>query len=254
MPAPWHNKALELFRLYLITGGMPAAVKCLVSNNKSTLEAQEFQKLIIDSYVNDMTKYASKSDSVKIIACYESIPAQLAKDNKKFQYKVVQKGGNASLFGDSLEWLFSSGTVIKCSKAGEVMTPAIYADPSSFKVYLSDVGLLSYRNNISLDSLLTGDRLFTGGLTENYVACQLKANGHKLYYWESNNRAEVDFLIPKDGKITPIETKANLHSKSKSLDVYRAKYKPEYSIRISAKNFGFANGIKAVPLYAVYLI
>ena len=250
----WHSKAMEYYRMYTLTGGMPAVVKYSIDNHKTTLAASEMQSLIVHSYVNDMSKYASAGDSVKIRASYESIPAQLAKDNKKFQYKIVKKGGSASIFGDSLEWLISSGVVLKCSKTQGLTPPSIYVDPSSFKIYMSDVGLLSYRNNLTLDNLLSEERLFTGGLAENYVACQLKSNGYKLFYWESENRAEVDFLIQKDGIIIPIEVKANLHSKSKSLEVYKAKYKPEYSIRISGRNFGFGNGIKAVPLYAAYLI
>jgi len=254
MSEVWHNKAMELYRLYILVGGMPAVVKHFIDNEKNLFEIPELQGLIINAYVNDMSKYASASDAIKIMASYESIPAQLAKDNKKFQYKVVKKGGSASLFGDSLEWLISSGVVIRCPKTQALMPPSVYADPSSFKIYMSDVGLLSYRNNISIDNLLSEERLFTGGLAENYVACHLKSNGYKIFYWESENMAEIDFLIQKDGKIIPIETKANLHTKSKSLNVYREKHKPEYSIRISAKNFGFANEIKSIPLYAVHLI
>ena len=119
---------------------------------------------------------------------------------------------------------------------------------------MSDVGLLAYRNGITLNNLLDGEKLFTGGLAENYVASQFKVNGYELFYWESENEAELDFLIKKDGEIIPVEVKASIHTKSKSLDIYKNKYKPEYSIRISAKNFGFENNIKSIPLYATYLI
>jgi predicted AAA+ superfamily ATPase len=254
MPDVWHMKALEYYRMFTLIGGMPAVVRHSVTNNRTVIGVQEVQELIHNSYISDMTKYASTSESIKIIACYESIPAQLAKDNKKFQYKVVKKGGNASLFGDSIEWLKSSGVVLKCFKTQGLTPPAIYHDPSSFKIYLCDVGLLSYKNNLTMENLLSEDRLFTGGLAENFVACQLAGNGYKLFYWDSENRAEVDFLIHKDGNIIPVEVKANLHSKSKSLDVYRSRYKPEFSIRISGKNFGYENGIKAIPLYAAHLI
>ena len=254
MPDAWHDKAMEYYRMYTITGGMPAVVNHFIQNDKITIGVKDMQELIIHSYISDMSRYASPGDTVKIIASYESIPAQLAKDNKKFQYKVVKKGGNASLFGDSLEWLSTAGLIHKCAKTQGLTPPAIYADPSSFKIYMNDVGLLSCKNNLSFDHLLSEERLFTGGLAENYTACQLKANGYKLYYWESDNRAEVDFLTQIGEQIIPVEVKANLHSKSKSLEVYRSKYKPEYSIRISGKNFGFGNGIKAIPLYAAYLI
>ena len=254
MSEAWHKKAMEYYRMFTLIGGMPAVVKQSIDNNKTVIDVAELQEMIINSYIRDMAKYASASETVKIIACYESIPAQLAKDNKKFQYKVVRKGGSTGLFGDSIEWLSSSGVVLKCLKTQGLTPPAIYHDPSSFKLYMSDVGLLASRSNLTMENLLSEERLFTGGLAENYVACQLRASGYKLYYWESNNRAEVDFLIQKDGHIIPVEVKANLHSKSKSLDVYRSNYNPEYSIRISGRNFGFENGIKAVPLYAVHLI
>ena len=254
MPDVWHHKALEYYRMYTLTGGMPAVVKRFIDRGQSVLEAAELQELIVSAYKNDMSKYASKSDAVKILACYESIPAQLAKDNKKFQYKMVRKGGNASLFGDSLEWLSAAGVILKCSKTKGLTPPSVYADPSSFKVYLNDAGLLACRNNLTWDSLLSEERLFAGGLAENYVACQLKASGYPLFYWESDNTAEVDFLIQKSGAVIPVECKANLHAKSKSLEVYKSRYKPEYSIRLSAKNFGYGNGIKAIPLYATCLI
>jgi len=120
---------------------------------------------------------------------------------------------------------------------------------------MSDLGFLCNKLELNYSDLVSiNDKLFTGGLAENYVACTLKSNGYDLFYWTSNGIAEIDFLIQKEGKVIPIEVKANLHSKSKSLELYKSKYKPEYSIRISAKNFGFENGIKAIPLYAAYLI
>jgi hypothetical protein len=254
MPEVWHKKALEYYRAYCLTGGMPAVVQYSIMNDSTTIGTAQLQELIVNSYIRDMSKYATAGESVKIIACYESIPAQLAKDNRKFQYKVVKKGGSASMFGDSIEWMVSSGVVLRCSKTQGLVPPSIYTDPSSFKLYMGDIGLLSQRNGITMDNLLSPDRLFTGGLAENYVACQLRANGHKLYYWESENRAEIDFLIQHEGNVIPIEVKANLHSKSKSLEIYRNKYNPEYSMRISAKNFGFEKGIVSIPLYAACFV
>jgi hypothetical protein len=254
MPGVWHMKAMDYYRMFILVGGMPAVVKYSLSNNKTTVGVSDYQELIINSYIKDMAKYANAGETIKIISCFESVPAQLAKVNKKFQYKVVRKGGSASLFGDSIEWLNSSGVVIKCLKTQGLMPPAIYHDPSSFKIYMGDVGLLACRNSLRMENLLSEDRLFTAGMAENFVACHLRGNGYNLFYWESDNRAEVDFLIQKDGYVIPVEVKANLHSKSKSLDVFRTKYKPEYSIRISGRNFGFENGIKSIPLYAAYLV
>ena len=254
MPDAWHGKAMDYYRQYVITGGMPAVVKHATTDDRTTEGVQALQELIANSYVSDMSKYASASDTVKIIACYDSIPAQLAKDNRKFQYKVVKKGGSASIFGDAIEWLNSAGIIVKCLKTKGLTPPSIYAEPDSFKIYMNDIGLLSRKNNINYADLLSEDRMFTGGLAENYVACQLKSSGYKLYYWDSENKAEVDFLIQKDGFVIPIEVKANLHSKSKSLNVYRSRYKPEYCIRVSGRNFGFSDGIKSIPLYAAHLL
>lgn len=254
MPDAWHAKAMEYYKIYNVVGGMPAVVIQHISENP-VIEVNEMQKYILDSYIADMTKYTTATEGVKIREAYSSIPAQLMKDNKKFQYKVIQKGANASMFGDAIEWLISSGIVIKCSKTEGLFPPAAYVDPSAFKLYMSDIGLLSYMSNISLKNLIEDElKLFSGGLAENYVACTLKNNGYKLFYWESKNTAEVDFFIVKNDKLIPIEVKANLHSKSKSLESYKSRYNAEYAIRISAKNFGFQNNIKAVPLYAAFLI
>ena len=254
LPDVWHLKAMEYYKMYNVVGGMPAVVIQYTSENP-VIEVNDMQKHIIDSYIADMSKYATATESVKIREAYSSIPMQLMKDNKKFQYKVIKKGANASMFGDAIEWLISSGIVLKCSKTEGLFPPSVYVDPSAFKLYMSDIGLLSYLSNISFNNLFMDElKLFSGGLAENYVASTLKNNGYKLFYWESNNKAEVDFIIVKDDKLIPIEVKANIHSKSKSLESYKSRYKAEYAIRISAKNFGFQNNIKSIPLYAAYLI
>ena len=242
MPEIWHKKALEYYRTFTIVGGMPAVINEQLSE-KNTLGVAEVQEMIINSYIADMSKYSSNSESVRIRESYESLPAQLAKDNKKFQWKVISKGANAKIFGDSTEWLVSSGIVLKTFKTESKKPLSSYKDLSSFKLYMSDLGLLCHKLEISYSDLISNDdKLFTGGLAENYVACTLKSNGYDLFYWTSEGIAEIDFLIQKEGEIIPIEVKANLHTKSKSLETYKNKYKPKYSIRISAKNFGFENG------------
>lgn len=255
MPQALHNEALGDYQAYIITGGMPAVVKTHISK-EALMTEDEIKNLILNAYVSDMSKYATSAESVKIRAAYDSIPAQLAKDNKKFQYKLIKSGARASLFGESIDWLISSGIVLKCMKCEHgFMPPKAYQDLSSFKLYMSDMGLLSSKTGITMRALTNGEiNQYSGALTENYVACSLAANGYELMYWESKGTAEVDFLIIKDGRVIPVEVKANLNTKAKSLMLYNEKYKPEYLIRISTKNFGFENNIKAVPLYATFLI
>ena len=249
-----HESLTALYLEYLIVGGMPLAVVKYFKNDNA-LNYLDVQKIIIDTYVSDMGKYADKSQSVKIIGAYDSIVPQLAKENRKFQYKMIAKGARASLFGDSIDWLVRAGVVIKCEKItrGDA-PPNICKDVSAFKLYMADTGLTSYRANLTMDKKSTFDNTFMGGITENYVATALTANGYELFYWESDASAEVDFVIVKNGDVIPIEVKTGDNTRSYSLNSYMKKYNPAYAIRISGKNFGFANGVKFVPFYAAYLI
>lgn len=257
-PLSLHNKAMDIYKTYLVIGGMPAAVK-------SYLETKDFnfvlstQKSINDSYIADMAKYATPNETTKIMAAFNSIPAQLAKDNKKFQYKVIKSGARAHAYETPLDWLNSSGVIIKCNKCSEGKLPlAAYTDFSSFKVYMTDTGLLCSKFGIPANAVLVDTPSFNGfkgALTENYVAFSLTANEHTPYYWESNGQAELDFLIQdENGNIIPIEVKAAENVRAKSLNEFIKRYKPPYSIRVSGKNFGFENGIKSVPLYSAFLI
>lgn len=255
LPDALHQEAIELYREYLLIGGMPACVNAFL-NSGSFLDVPLVQSEILDNYIADMAKYASKTDSVKIRACYNSIPAQLAKDNKKFQYKVVQKGGSAALFGVSIEWLNLAGVVLKCQRINQAYEPiAVYADLSAFKLYMGDVGLLTMKSGISQQTVLSGEgNTFMGAVTENYVAQQLVAKGYDLYYWESGSTAELDFVLQKGSQIIGIEVKKGEHVRSRSLSVFVNSYKPSYSIRLSLKNFGAKDGLKSVPLYAIFCI
>lgn len=255
LPDALHQEAIELYREYLLIGGMPACINAFLASG-SFLDVPLVQSEISDNYIADMAKYASNTDSVKIRACYNSIPAQLAKDNKKFQYKVVQKGGSATLFGASIEWLNLAGVVLKCQRINQAYEPiAVYADLSAFKLYMGDVGLLTMKSGISQQTVLSGEgNTFMGAVTENYVAQQLTAKGYDLFYWESGSIAELDFVLQKDNQIIGVEVKKGEHVKSRSLSVFVNSYKPAYSIRLSLKNFGEKCGLKSVPLYAVFCI
>ncbi len=250
-----HKDALAEYNDYLVTGGMPAVVGTHVAN-QAVINEREMKELILNAYIADMAKYATSTESIRIKGSYDSIPAQLAKENKKFQYKMIKSGARASLFGESIDWLVSSGIVLRCIKCEQgYMPPVAYQDLSSFKLYMNDTGLLSARAGITLQSLLSPEiNQFSGALAENYVACALAANGYTLLYWESKGVAEVDFLIVKEGYVIPVEVKAAQNTKAKSLMIYKEKYSPLYVIKISSRNFGFENGIKSVPLYAVFAV
>mgnify|MGYP001182042247 FL=1 len=249
-----HQKALDLYHDYLIIGGMPEAVKAFIETN-SYIDASLVQSSIIDSYTADMAKYASNSEAVKIRACYNSIPAQLAKDNKKFQYKVVQKGGSSSIFGASLEWLKQAGVILECQRVDQGTMPLpVYADQTSFKIYMSDVGLLVNKSQMSVNTIITGEsNIFMGAVTENYIAQQLAAKNYPLYYWTvANSQAELDFVLQKNDKIYAIEVKKGEHVRSRSLSVFKQKYSPDYAIRFSQKNFGKTEDVISIPLYAAF--
>ena len=251
-----HKKAIGLYYDYLIVGGMPEAVKVFIETN-SYIDSGLVQRSIIDSYTADMAKYASNSEAVKIRACYNSIPAQLAKDNKKFQYKVVQKGGSSTIFGASLEWLKQAGVTLECQRVEQGTMPLpVYADQTSFKIYMSDVGLLVNKSQMSVNTIITGEaNIFMGAVTENYIAQQLAAKNYPLYYWTvANSQAELDFVLQKDDKIYAIEVKKGEHVRSRSLSVFRQKFSPDYAIRFSQKNFGQTEDVISIPLYAAFLI
>ena len=251
-----HKKALGLYHDYLIVGGMPEAVKVFIETN-SYIDSGLVQRSIIDNYTADMAKYASNSEAVKIRACYNSIPAQLAKDNKKFQYKVVQKGGSSTIFGASLEWLKQAGVTLECQRVEQGTQPLpVYADQTSFKIYMSDVGLLVNKSQMSVNTIITGEaNIFMGAVTENYIAQQLAAKNYSLYYWTtSNSQAELDFVLQKDDKIYAIEVKKGEHVRSRRLSVFKQKFSPDYAIRFSQKNFGRTEDVISIPLYAAFLI
>lgn len=251
-----HELCLKLYRTYLIVGGMPEVVQTYLNEGK-TISALDIQAEILESYERDMTKYADNSLSNKIIASFDSIPMQLAKNNQKFQYKVVSKGGSSSIFGEAITWLKNSGIVNQVNKVVPEMPLEMHKDLASFKLYMSDVGLFINKARYPLyqiDLSETPTMISMGPLTEHYVANELRISGYETYYWESNGKAELDFVIQKDIYILPIEVKTSTHTKSRSLDLYMKKYNPEYAIRISEKNFGFENNIKSVPLYAVFCI
>lgn len=252
-----HDKAMDLYKDYLALGGMPEVIVEYIKSN-SLITAIDIQSEIVDSYRNDITKYTYYSDANKIITTFNSIPNQLAKENKKFQYKVIQKGGTSSIFGESISWIENAGIASKCVKTNIGVPLKMFEEIDSFKLYMNDVGLLTNMSKFPLYLIKNHDavnKLMIGMLTENYVATALKYNNLNLNYWHNEYQSEVDFILQStNGLIIPLEVKASNHTKSRSLNNYISEYKPKYSIRVSSKNFGFNNNIKSVPLYAVFCI
>ena len=252
-----HNQALNLFLQYLVVGGMPEAITEYIRTEDYTIVRAK-QLSICNNYVSDMNKYTdTKTQAIRNEAVYNSLPSQLAKPNRKFQYAIIKSGARANDYENSLHWLEKAAVIIKCNKINEGKEPlACFEDFLSFKAYMSDVGLFCAKSNNSHLSVLgrtMGDTA-KGALTENYVAQQLRANGFTFYYWESSNKAELDFVVQIGNSVVPIEVKSWDAVRSQSLEVFRKKYNIAMSIRVSAKNFGFVSGIKSVPHYAVWCI
>ena len=188
-----HELALKLYRTYLVIGGMPEAVQIYLDEGK-TISAIDIQAQILESYERDMTKYADNSLSNRIISAFDSIPVQLAKDNQKFQYKVISKGATSSIFGEAILWLKNSGIVNQIYKVKAEMPLEMHKDLASFKLYMSDVGLFVNKAKYPLyqiDLSSQPNMISMGPLTEHYVANELKVNGYDSYYWESEGKAEI---------------------------------------------------------------
>jgi len=256
-PLDVHSLALNFYNNYLIVGGMPAAVNEFIATN-SFVAVADIQNRILNEYIADMAKYAEPYTSIKIRACYESIPAQLAKENRKFQYRVVQRGGSSSIFGESIEWLKYAGVLLKCQKTTQGTMPIkVHIDVSDFKIYMSDVGMLTMQSGMATQAILSPletENSFMGAIAENYVAQAFASNLIPLLYWKNDNTAEVDFVFQKGVDVIPIEVKSGVRVRSKSIGIFMNTYQCPYAIRLSKKNFGFENNIKSVPLYAAFCI
>ena len=257
MPSALHEAALAYYRLYLAVGGMPECVDKYIST-KDFILLRHTQASILESYLNDMSKYNKENEIKKTRLTYDNITVQLSKKNTRFRYKMIKSGARAAEFENAIEWLALSGIVTRIYRVEHPVKPLEnYRDIDSFKIYVSDVGLLCAKKDIAAEDVLymPGELDdFKGGMTENYVCGQLTANGYTCYYWMSERGAEVDFVIQREGKIIPIEVKSAENTKAKSLAVYISAYKPPYAVKLSAKNFGFDDNKKTVPLYAAFCL
>ena len=257
LPSALHDAAMQLYRQYLVVGGMPECVM-QYAETKDYILVRHTQDTILASYLNDMSKYNNLNEIKKTRLTYDNITVQLSKKNTRFQYKLIKKGGRASEFENAIEWLCLSGIVSQVYRVEQIKKPLEnYRDIDAFKIYVSDMGLLCAKKDVAANDILyMVDELndFKGGMTENYVNVQLLINGYNTYYWQSERGAEIDFVIQREGKLIPIEVKSADNTRAKSLKVYMDTFSPEYAIKLSSKNFGFEDNKKIVPLYAAFCI
>ena len=257
LPSALHDMAIELYRQYIVVGGMPECVMQFAQTTDYIL-VRHTQDTILASYLNDMSKYNNLNEIKKTRLVYDNITVQLSKKNTRFQYKLIKKGGRASEFENAIEWLCLSGIVSQVYKTEQIKKPLEnYRDIDSFKIYVSDLGLLCAKKDLTAtDILYMVDEIndFKGGMAENYANVQLTINGYNTYYWESERGAEVDFVIQRNGQLIPIEVKSADNTRAKSLRIYMNTYKPAYAIKLSTKNFGLEDNKKIVPLYATFCI
>lgn len=257
LPSSLHDAAMQLYRQYLVVGGMPECVMQF-AETKDYILVRHTQDTILASYLNDMSKYNNLNEIKKTRLAYDNITVQLSKKNTRFQYKLIKKGGRASEFENAIEWLCLSGIVSQVYKVEQIKKPLEnYRNIDAFKIYVSDLGLLCAKKDLAANDILyMVDEIndFKGGMAENYVNVQLSINGYSTYYWESERGAEIDFVIQRDSQIIPIEVKSADNTRAKSLKVYMDAFKPAYAIKLSAKNFGFEDGKKTVPIYAAFCI
>lgn len=258
----FHNKLVSLLKYYFIIGGMPEAVVTYLKT-ENLEQVRTVQKEILDAYILDFAKHAPKEEVMKIMAVWDSVPNQLAKENKKFIFSAIRQSARAREFETSIQWLKSAGLIIK---SNHISTPKLpldaYSDKQAFKIFLLDIGLLGSMSKLDPRVILEGEKLFQefkGSLTENFVATELHDKYfEELYYWTSEGIAEVDFVISTEQHIFPLEVKAGFSKKKKSLLVYDEKFsKDEHAplvlSRASLRNFAFDGKIINYPLYACSL-
>ena len=247
------TKYIELLKKYYYIGGMPEAVQTFIDTD-DFYEVRDVQKNLIKYYEEDFSKHAPKDVVPRIMMVWNSIPSQLAKENRKFIYGSMREGARAKDFELAIQWLEDAGLIIRSYRVSKTDIPLIaYMEMNSFKMFTLDVGLLGAKADIHAKVLLDGCRIFEefkGALTEQFVAQQLKASNRDLYYFSTENSSgEIDFIIQKENMCIPIEVKAEENLRAKSLRAFCEKYKPETAIRTSMSNYREQDWMVNVPLY-----
>ncbi len=250
------EKYIQLLKQYYYLGGMPEVVYQF-SKNKDFFEAREIQKRILLSYEQDFSKHAPIAVVPRIRMLWQSIPAELAKENKKFIYGAVKSGARARDYEIAINWLIDCGLVHKINRISKPALPIIAnQDISAFKLYIVDVGLLAAMGNLDVKSLLEGNRIFgefKGALTEQYVLQELKTQYDiVINYWTADaSKAEVDFVVQKSNTIIPLEVKAEENLQAKSLKMYCQKFQPTLALRTSMSDFREDEWLSNIPLYSL---
>lgn len=258
VPEVLHSRLRELLLQYVTVGGMPAVVNEFISS-KQMNRVLQMQRDIVNGYRDDMVKYASKEDKAKIRECFNSIPKQLSKENKKFQYSIVKKGATASRFAGSLQWLEDAGIVRRCYNLNITELPLDgNADENVFKVYMADVGLFvgMLEEGTQFD-ILRGNLLgYKGAIFENLVADFLGKMGRKLYYFHKDSGLEIDFVIRYKGECVLLECKAtsgNVKS-TKTILKHSEKYHVNMAVKLGDYNVGKEGQVLTLPLYMGFLL
>ena len=252
----FRDRYITLLKTYYFVGGMPEAVRTYIES-KSWQKVRQIQNTILTAYDSDFGKHAPVSIVPRIRQIWNNIPAQLSRENKKYVYGLIRKGARAKDYELALSWLEDAGLIYRVSR---IETPRIplkaYENFDAFKIYTLDVGLLTAMTDLSAQTLLEGDEIFTefkGALTEQYVLEELKNRHLYAAYWsrDKGSQAEVDFIVQLDDLIVPIEVKAEENLQSKSLRVYRDKCKPSYVVRTSLSNYRRDDWLTNIPLYMI---
>lgn len=253
IPEILHSQLIDSYKTYLVCGGMPEAISRYLDTRDWAQTDTVIQNILM-AYPLDFSKHINSKDIPRVHQVWNNLQDQLAREDRKFRYGIVEKGARAREYEAAIEWLCLSGLV---HRVYAVQTPrlpiSIYKDSSAFKLYLSDVGLLRSRFRLDAMVALKGNVLFTefkGVLTENYLLQSLvRQFGDEQFYWTSGNQAEIEFLLQVNNQIIPIEAKAAMNVKAKSLSEYRKKYQPATSVRFSLKNMRQDSDLLSVPLY-----
>lgn len=257
-PDAIHNKMLSHLKMYLFLGGMPEVVKDY-TENKDITKVRNIQSDILNAYERDFSKYTDKNQAIKTSEFWNSIPRQLARENKKFKYQDIKKTARSNMYEQTIEWLRKAGLVNMVYNIESPKIPlSAYADYSKFKVYMHDIGLLAAKLSISSDQIVLPDALFrefNGAFIENFIAQELASTGNnKLFYWTSRSDAEVDYILEYNQKIFPLEVKSGTSRNTKSLQSYASRYNPDIVFRTSPRNLIKSGNFINIPLYAIHLL
>ena len=250
------SRFIERIRQYYYVGGMPEAV-AKFADNQNFVEVREIQKQVLETYEHDFSKYAPVDIVPRIRMLWNSVPAQLAKENRKFIYGMIKEGSRARDYELALSWLTDCGLVHKVCRAEKPALPLkAYAENNAFKLFMADTGLMAAMTDLDAKTLLEGNLIFTefkGALTEQFVLQQLVSNeDYAVYYWSAERSiAEIDFLIQYKDIIVPLEVKAEENLQAKSLRVFHEKFKPVISVRTSMSDFRRQDWLVNLPLYAI---